>query len=166
MSERKRSFPPVVNDQTRLLILGSLPGEVSLAKAQYYAYPQNQFWRLMGAVLDEPLPAMDYDSRLQTLLQHGVGLWDVVAEAERQGSLDSQIKQAVGNDLQALVANLPHLVTIGFNGNTSARLGTRQLSTQAATYRLIALPSSSPAHTQAFEQKLQRWQQLKASLSG
>ena len=79
----KRCFPPVVDTHTRVLILGSLPGEASLAQAQYYAYKHNQFWRLVGEVISQDLPNMDYAMRLQTLLAHHIGLWDVVAEAKR-----------------------------------------------------------------------------------
>jgi len=84
---RKRSFAPVVDEHTRVLLLGSLPGERSLAAGQYYANPQNQFWRLLATVLDLPLLSLGYEDRLTCLLAHGVGLWDVVAEARRPGSL-------------------------------------------------------------------------------
>ena len=86
---RKRSFPPVVDKNTRLLMLGSLPGEASLAAQRYYAHPRNLFWRLMGLVIGEALESLDYNARLATLLRHRVGLWDVVAEAAREGSLDA-----------------------------------------------------------------------------
>ncbi|MEA3270706.1 MAG: DNA-deoxyinosine glycosylase, partial [Pseudomonadota bacterium] len=78
----KRCFPPVVDAHTRVLILGSLPGEASLAQSQYYAHKQNQFWRLAGEVIGQDLPGMEYAARLQVLLAHRIGLWDVVAEAK------------------------------------------------------------------------------------
>jgi hypoxanthine-DNA glycosylase len=77
--QTKRSFPPVVDADTRLLVLGSLPGDRSLAAARYYAHPQNQFWQLMSAVIDVDLPSLDYDARLAALRTARVGLWDVVA---------------------------------------------------------------------------------------
>src|SRR3546814_9631689 len=83
---RKRSFPPVVDQRTRLLILGSLPGEQSLAAGRYYANPRNQFWALVGDAIGVDLPALDYDARLHTLLDHRIGLWDSVGEAARVGS--------------------------------------------------------------------------------
>ncbi len=80
----KHCFAPVVDSNTRLLILGSLPGEMSLAQGQYYAHKQNRFWHLMGDVIGEALPHMNYDERLQALLDHRVGLWDVIAKARRR----------------------------------------------------------------------------------
>ncbi|SFB98214.1 DNA-deoxyinosine glycosylase [Collimonas sp. OK412] len=157
----KRSFPPVVDEQVRLLILGSLPGNVSLAHSQYYAHPQNAFWRLISEVVGGDLRALDYAQRLQALLGHGVGLWDVVAEAQRQGSLDSNIVDHADNDLVGLIDSLPRLTTIGFNGGTAARLGLKTLKERAEKYRIVLLPSSSPAHTMAYEKKLAQWVNLK-----
>lgn len=158
--QRQRCFPPVVDARTRLLILGSLPGVQSLAKAQYYGNRQNAFWRLMSAVLATDLVGLDYAARLQTLLAHGVGLWDVVAEAQRAGSLDSAIRQRDDNDLLALLARYPAIRTIGFNGGTAARLGLKILGERAARYCIVALPSSSPAYTLPYEEKLVQWQKL------
>ncbi|MBW8880774.1 MAG: DNA-deoxyinosine glycosylase, partial [Asticcacaulis sp.] len=88
----KQSFPPVVDAHVRVLILGSLPGEVSLRQQQYYAHPTNHFWRLTGTVIGADLVHLPYDMRLKTLLQHRVGLWDVIREARRAGSLDGNIR--------------------------------------------------------------------------
>lgn len=163
---RKQCFPPVVDARTRLLLLGSLPGEVSLAKAEYYAHRQNQFWRLIGAVIGvEGLRDLDYPARLETLREHGVGLWDVIAEAEREGSLDGNIRNDVHNDLAELVASLPALRAVGFNGGTSARIGRKKLAAQAKTLVLIDLPSSSPAYTLPFADKLAVWQGLQAVIA-
>jgi len=156
----KRSFPPVVDSHTRILILGSLPGEISLAQSQYYANRHNRFWALIGAVIGEDLPAMAYPDRLQTLLRHRIGVWDVVAEARRDGSLDSNIRNPSSNDLLGLAHGLPELAVIAFNGATAARIGLKQLGSGAGRYRIIRLPSSSPAHTQAFAEKLAAWQVL------
>ena len=157
---RKRCFPPVVDARTRLLVLGSLPGEKSLEIQQYYGNRQNKFWELLGAVIGVDLRSMHYDARLATLLEHGVGLWDVIAEAERAGSLDAAISNPSHNALAELVGTLPTLRAIGFNGATAARLGRKQLQAGAADLALIDLPSSSPAHTIGFEPKLQVWRQL------
>lgn len=165
MSARKRCFPPVVDADTRILLLGSLPGEASLQAGRYYAYPQNQFWRLLGAVLDEPLPQLDYPARLVTLLRHGVGLWDVIAEAERPGSLDAAIRADTHNDLEALLASLPKLAAIGFNGGTAARIGRRQIHTLETELAMVDLPSSSPTYTRAFEDKLMAWRMLQRFLA-
>jgi len=158
---RKRSFPPVTDERVRLLILGSLPGEVSLAHSQYYANPQNRFWRLMSAVIESDLTALPYPARLQALLANGIGLWDVVAEAHREGSLDSRIREHVHNDLVELINQLPQLTTIAFNGGTAARLGLKALKENADRYRIIKLPSSSPAYTLPYADKLRAWQILR-----
>ncbi|UIF85248.1 DNA-deoxyinosine glycosylase [Cupriavidus sp. UYPR2.512] len=161
----KRCFPPVVDAGTRILILGSLPGEASLAQSQYYAHRQNQFWRLTGDVLREDLVHMDYAARLQTLLAHHVGLWDVVAQAKREGSLDSNIRGHAGNDLAGLVESLPKLEVIAFNGGTADRIGMKALAQHGDRHRIVRLPSSSPAHTLAYAEKLRAWQQLGVWLS-
>lgn len=162
--ERKQCFAPVVDANTRLLVLGSLPGEKSLAQAQYYAHPQNRFWMLMSAVIGVQLPALDYATRLQTLLQHGVGLWDVVAQARRSGSLDSNIRDRDDNDLPALLARYPAIKAIAFNGGTAHRLGLKVLGEHASRYHIIVLPSSSPAYTLAYAEKLAGWTALRTVL--
>jgi hypoxanthine-DNA glycosylase len=161
---RKRCFPPVVDARTRLLVLGSLPGEKSLEIQQYYGNRQNKFWELLGAVLELDLRSLNYDGRLAALREHGVGLWDVIAEAERAGSLDAAISNPSHNALLALVETLPYLRAIGFNGGTAARLGRKQLQAGPAGLALIDLPSSSPAHTVGFEPKLTVWRQLSTYL--
>ena len=94
MAALKSSFAPVVDADTRLLILGSLPGEVSLQRGQYYANPRNQFWRLMATVTDSQMPDA-YEDRLAHLLRYGIGLWDTVKAAHRTGSLDAAIQSAL-----------------------------------------------------------------------
>ncbi len=160
---RKRSFPPVVDANTRLLVLGSLPGEASLATGRYYAHPRNLFWPLIGMAVDEDLAAMPYEARLEALLRHGVGLWDVVAEASRAGSLDSAITDAAENDLRGLVERLPALRAVAFNGGTSAKTGMRQLAGVEGV-ALVRLPSSSPAYAGRTELKRQAWMALGAFL--
>ncbi len=158
----KHSFAPVVNEHTRVLVLGSLPGEASLAKSQYYAHPQNRFWHLIGDVIGEPLPGMEYEARLQALLDHRVGLWDVIAKAKREGSLDSRIRDHATNDLAALVAMLPNLVAVAFNGGTAAKIGMQALAESRASLDLVKLPSSSPAYAAVrYAEKLIAWEALR-----
>ena len=159
MDEVKRSFPPVADARTRVLVLGSLPGEESLARRQYYANPRNHFWRLIGAVIGVDLLALPYRSRLEALLESGVGLWDTVGAATRRGSLDGNIRGHSANDIPALAASLPALRAVGFNGGKSASLGRPQLAARA-DLALIPLPSSSPAFTRPFEEKLAAWKRL------
>lgn len=157
---RKRCFDPVVDERTRVLVLGSLPGEQSLARQEYYGNTQNRFWMLLSEVIGLDLVPMDYPSRLQTLLANGVGLWDVIAEAAREGSLDSRIRDRAENNLLGLIAELPNLKTIAFNGSTAARLGMKALGHHGQRYRIVPLPSSSPAYTLSYAEKLRQWQVL------
>ena len=159
----KRAFDPVVDARTRLLILGSLPGDASLKAAQYYAHPQNGFWRLIGGVVGAELAALPYPDRLEALKASGVGLWDTVASAERPGSLDAAIRSPEAADLSGLVANLPELRAVAFNGGTSAKLGRRILS-GATDLDLIDLPSSSAAHARPLSEKATAWSILQRYL--
>lgn len=159
----KRSMPPVGSTDASLLILGSLPGEASLAAQRYYAHPQNQFWRLLGGALAEPLAELPYEQRLARLAERRVALWDVVGMAKRLGSLDGAIREATANPLRDYVATHPRLRAVAFNGNTAARLGRLAIGDPGGI-ELIDLPSSSPAYTIAFAEKAKRWAVL-ASLA-
>jgi hypoxanthine-DNA glycosylase len=151
-------FPPVANADTRIMVFGSFPGVASLAATRYYAHPRNQFWRLVGAVLGEDLVGLAYPERLARLLSHGIGLWDVLAACQRQGSLDSAIRHAQPNDFAGLRAHAPRLEKICLNGKTAGRFSPVLV---AAGYRTLVLPSSSPAYIMlSFEQKLAAWQGL------
>ena len=163
MDGLKRSFPPVADDRTRVLVLGSLPGEQSLARSQYYAHPRNQFWRLIGAVAGIELVELGYEDRLAALLGAGIGLWDSVASATRRGSLDGAIRDHSTNALHALAAELPALRAVGFNGGKAAALG-RPLLQPRGDLALVDLPSSSPAYTLPFAAKLEAWLELRAFL--
>ncbi|RYD43458.1 MAG: DNA-deoxyinosine glycosylase [Sphingomonadales bacterium] len=160
---RHTSFAPHVAPDTRLLILGSLPGARSLAERQYYAHPTNQFWRLLGEVLSQPLADMLYDERMTALREAKVGLWDVIRSAERQTSSDSLIREAEAHDLAALIADLPDLSMIAFNGGKAAAIGRRQLPVPEGM-AVIDLPSSSAANTIGFVAKLERWLALREAL--
>ena len=162
----KHSFAPVVNEGVRVLVLGSLPGEASLSQGRYYAHPQNRFWHLIGDVIGEALPSMDYEARLQALLDHRVGLWDVIAKAKREGSLDSRIRDHATNDLAALVAALPNLAAVAFNGGTAAKIGMQALAESRISLDLIKLPSSSPAYAAVpYGEKLRAWETLRKWLA-
>lgn len=148
-----------------MLILGSLPGEASLAAGHYYAHPRNLFWTLVGSAIGRDLPALGYEARLETLRANGVGLWDVVRSGQRKGSLDAALREVEGNDLAALVRRLPHLAAIAFNGATAARLG-RALLGPAPGPALLDLPSSSPAYAvMPLAEKQARWLALREHLA-
>ena len=142
--DRKSSFPPVVAPDTRVLVLGSLPGQSSLAAGRYYAHPQNRFWHLIGKVIGVALVPLGYEARLAALLEAKVGLWDTVASARRTGSLDAAIREMEPTPLADLARSLPELRAVGFNGKASARIGMPQLA--GTGLALIPLPSSSPAN--------------------
>lgn len=161
----KRAFAPLADDRTRLLVLGSLPGDASLKAAQYYAHPQNGFWRLIGVAIGRDLHAMDYADRIEALRVAGVGLWDVIASAERPGSLDAAIRSPQAADLRGLIAGLPNLKAVAFNGATAAK-GGRKILAGVEGLTLIDLPSSSPAHaTRTLAEKAEHWALLKDVLA-
>ncbi len=159
MASLKRSMAPVGAADARLLILGSLPGEASLAAQRYYAHPNNQFWRLLGEAIGEELASLDYEARLQCLAEREIALWDVVAEARRRGSLDGAIRAATPNELADFVAAHPRLRAIAFNGRTAAAIGRRALG-QCDGLAFIDLPSSSAALTRPFADKAAAWAHL------
>ncbi|MFN6934127.1 MAG: DNA-deoxyinosine glycosylase [Tsuneonella sp.] len=128
----------------RILILGSLPGEASLAAQRYYAHPQNRFWHLVGHAIGRDIASLDYDTRIARLLESGIALWDTVASARRDGSLDAAIREAAHAQLAELVATLPQLRAVAFNGRKASAIGRPQLA--QTDLALVDLPSSSPAN--------------------
>ena len=152
----KLGLPPIARSDARLFILGSLPGDASLAARRYYAHPTNQFWRLLGAAIDEPLQELDYEARLERLAHRGIGLWDVIASAVRSGSLDQAIRNAGHNPIEDLLAGFPEVRAIAFNGATASAIGRKLLSARDAL-TLIDLPSSSAANTRTFAEKAAAW---------
>ena len=160
---RHASFAPHVAPDARLLILGSLPGARSLAERRYYAHPTNQFWRLVGEVIGQPLAAMIYEARLATLADAKIGLWDVIRSAERRTSSDSHIREADPHDLAALVSNRPDLRMIAFNGGKAAAIGRRQIAPPGAI-AIVDLPSSSAANTASFAATREAWLGLRDAL--
>jgi hypoxanthine-DNA glycosylase len=157
MTKSATGFPPVIDGDVETLILGSFPSVASLGKAQYYGHPQNQFWRLVGAAIGEPLAGMDYESRKRTLLAHHIGLWDVIGACVREGSLDADIRDPRHNDFARVTAAAGGLRRIFFNGKTAGKFE-RQFA--AWGYETTLLPSSSPAYTLRFEEKLEQWRRI------
>ncbi len=151
-------LPPVIARHTRIVVLGSFPGVASLRAQQYYAHPRNQFWPLVGTILGEPMTDLPYRDRVARLRERGVGLWDVYAACEREGSLDSAIERAELNDLAGLKRRAPALQAVAHNGGESAR---HRRHTQALGLPVWRLPSSSPANASwSFERKLLAWRQV------
>lgn len=157
-------FAPVIREDARLLVLGSLPGRASLAAGRYYAHPRNLFWRLIGEAIGRELGTLDYEARLAALLAAHVGIWDTVAAAVRPGSLDADIRLHAASDLGSLAGRLPGLRAIAFNGATAARIGRRELGPRD-DLALIDLPSSSPAYASLpYDRKAVAWRALSAFL--
>jgi hypoxanthine-DNA glycosylase len=146
---------PVLGPATRLVVLGSFPGVASLRAQQYYGHPRNHFWPILGALWGLDLVALPYAARLQQVLAHGLGIWDVYASCRREGSLDSAIEDAELNDLASLRRLAPQLRAVAHNGGESAR---SMRHTRALGVPVLKLPSTSPANASwSFERKLAAW---------
>ena len=146
---------PVVDANTRFIVLGSFPGVASLQAQQYYGHPRNHFWPILSALWGVDLLAAPYAARLIEVRRRGLGLWDVYASCRREGSLDSAIEQAQLNDLAGLQRLTPKLRAIAHNGAESARAMVHTRALGAAVHRL---PSTSPANASwSFERKLAAW---------
>jgi hypoxanthine-DNA glycosylase len=158
----KLGLPAVAPPDARLFVLGSLPGDASLAVRRYYAHPTKQFWRLLGLAIGEELQALDYEARLRRLAERRIGLWDVIASASRRGSLDQAIRQAEHNRIAHLLSDFPDLQAIAFNGSTAARIGRALIGEPPQRLALIDLPSSSAANTTPFADKAAAWSVLEA----
>jgi double-stranded uracil-DNA glycosylase len=156
---RIESLPPIVSERSTVLILGSMPGEVSLKAGQYYAHQKNIFWRIMGELFGAG-PSAPYERRIQILQSVGVALWDVLQACSRSGSLDASIREAVANDFVTFFAKHPNITPVFFNGIKAQKVFRRYvlptLTKDRHTYTL--LPSTSPAHAAIpREAKIQAW---------
>ena len=157
----KAGLPPIARADARLFVLGSLPGDASLAAQRYYAHPTNQFWRLLGLAIDEDLHSLDYGQRLERLAYRRVGLWDVIASATRRGSLDQAIREAEHNRIEHLLRDFKDLRAIAFNGATASAIGRKLIGAEPVPgVTLIDLPSSSAANTRPFAEKAHAWTKL------
>jgi hypoxanthine-DNA glycosylase len=157
----KAGLPPIARSDARLFVLGSLPGDASLAARRYYAHATNQFWRLLGPAIGEDFVGLDYDERLERLAERRVGLWDVIASASRRGSLDQAIRDAQHNRIEHLLHDFPNLRAIAFNGAAAAAAGRKLIGEAPSRLTLIDLPSSSAANTRPFAEKAARWSVLR-----
>ena len=160
-AERRIGLPAVARSDARLFILGSLPGDASLAARHYYAHPTNQFWRLLGSAIGEALQPLSYEQRLRRLAQRRIGLWDVIASAARRGSLDQAIREAEHNRIEHLLHEFPELRAIAFNGSTASAAGRKLIGEPPPEVRLVDLPSSSAASTRPFAEKAAAWAVLR-----
>lgn len=163
----KYSFLPIVGPNARLLVLGTLPGEVSLELQQYYGHARNQFWPIMAEICGEKLPSA-YADRVDMVRRSKVALWDVLHSAERNGTaLDSAIKNECANDLASFFRQYPMIRTVAFNGNNANKFFKRHVQKRqdlpANLVLLPALPSTSPAFARAPAAKAAKWQEILAA---
>jgi hypoxanthine-DNA glycosylase len=160
-------FPPIARRDADTLILGSLPGRKSLEMQQYYAHPQNAFWKLIGAIFDAE-GSLPYTRRVRILTTHHIALWDVLAAAERAGSLDSAIvhRSALANDFAKFFRSHPRIRRVFFNGRKAEEMYRRfvlpKLGPGFEGIHYECLPSTSPAHAgMTFAKKLETWSRIK-----
>lgn len=155
---RLQGLAPVIDANTRVLVLGSFPGVASLRAQQYYGHPQNHFWKILGALWQLPLPSMAYPERVAALLDHGVGVWDVYGACEREGSLDANIRNAEVNDFAWVQRACPLLEAVAHNGGESFRHAQHTAQLGLPVYKL---PSTSPANASwSFDRKLAAWSEV------
>jgi double-stranded uracil-DNA glycosylase len=164
---RLTGLAPVSPAKASVLILGSMPGNISLTQQQYYAHSRNAFWPIMAQLCGFE-SALPYNTKVQQLTRCGVALWDVIGSCQRDGSLDSAIRAEQVNDFASFFVSQPLLTAIGFNGAKAWHSFKRHVLVQQIVppqLKLIVLPSTSPAHAAlSFSDKLQQWQQLKPFL--
>lgn len=162
---RVQSFPPLVDDGSRILILGSMPGVASLQAHEYYGNPRNYLWRILYALFDGGVPDERYEDRLAFALGHGIAIWDVFASCVRKGSLDSDIRDAVPNDIPGLLRQYPGIAVIACNGGKShgellKRFGD---APELAGRTVVRLPSTSPVPTRDYrglDDRLAAWRKI------
>lgn len=155
MQNRISSFPPFIDNQSEILILGSIPGVKSLEKQQYYAHPQNKFWKIIFELLNEKFTE-DYSERLNIVKKHHIAIWDVIDSCERKGSLDSEIKNEEANQIGELLEQYPKVQAIFCNGGKSYK-NLQKILGKNYKLPIYLLPSTSPLHTVSFEKKLEEW---------
>lgn len=155
----KTSFAPISGPETKILILGSLPGDKSLALNEYYGHPRNRFWRIISEITQSTPPAT-YTDKKALLQKTSIGVWDVAHKAIRKGSLDAVIKQEEPNDLDSFISAHSNLKTIGFNGKKAEKLFDKYF-TRKPEIRYVSLPSTSPANAAIhFENICKTWEQI------
>jgi len=158
MQNRISSFSPLIDVQSQIIILGSIPGVKSLEKQQYYAHPQNKFWKIIFELLNEEFTE-NYTQRIEVLKKHHIALWDVIDSCERKGSLDSEIKNEEANQIAELLDKHPNVKAIFCNGGKSYK-NLQKLLGKSYKLPIFLLPSTSPLHTVSFEKKLEEWKRI------
>jgi TDG/mug DNA glycosylase family protein len=156
MNHGETTMDPILNDETEILIVGTYPSQISRRLDQYYGNPNNHFWKLMSHLLDVDLQEMDYNARIETLLQHRIGLWDTIGSCDITGSSDSSIRNEACNDF----SHLGHIRKIICNGKKAYDcIGWCSLPENISRENIVQVPSSSPARAMRFEEKLAEWKE-------
>ncbi|MBW6469818.1 MAG: DNA-deoxyinosine glycosylase [Methanosarcinaceae archaeon] len=151
---KKKGLAPIIDTNTRILILGSLPSDESIRKQQYYGNPGNDFWKLISEVIGKDIATLDYGAKIQKLKEHGIGLWDVLSTSEREGSLDSNIMNEEINDFSYLKNDAPNLWLVCFNGK---KAGKYEDALRKHGIETKVLPSSSGANRRYSEKRIVEW---------
>jgi hypoxanthine-DNA glycosylase len=163
---RKEGFPPLVDEKTEVLILGTMPGDRSIRTGQYYANPTNQLWKIIFHIFNSGAIVFDYNDKTDLLLRNRIGLWDVLFRANRVGSLDSNIHNEELNDFEQLFKDFPKIRAIIFNGKKPAEYF-RGIEKIPKDIELYILPSTSSANTnKTFERKLHEWKEVLTKYNG
>ena len=150
------SFPPIINENSKILILGSIPGVKSLEMQQYYAHPQNKFWKIICEIFNEEFTT-NYQQRIKILEKHHIALWNVIDTCERKGSLDSEIRNEEANKIEELLQNFPNIKAIFCNGQKSHK-NLQKILGKKFRLPIIVLPSTSPAYAGlSYFDKLKLW---------
>ncbi len=151
------SFQPIINERSRILILGSMPGVESLRLQQYYANPRNQFWKILYELFDTQASQV-YEERISFIKSKEIAIWDVIENCYREGSLDSKIREEKVNDFWALFKTYPDIKTVLFNGGKAYETYKKWIGFgEIPNLTFQKLTSSSPANTKRYEEKLREW---------
>ena len=162
MQNRIFSFPPIIDNNSKIIILGSIPGVKSLEKQQYYGHPQNKFWKIIFELFSEEFTE-NYEERIQILKKYHIALWDVIDSCERKGSLDSEIKNEEANQIAELLEKHQNIQMIFCNGGKSYK-NLQKILGKNYKIPVFLLPSTSPLHTVSFEKKFEEWKIIKTYL--
>jgi hypoxanthine-DNA glycosylase len=162
MSNRISSFPPIISNDSKILILGSVPGVKSLEMQEYYAHPQNKFWKIIFELFKENF-SENYLDKIKILKKNKIAVWDVIDSCERIGSLDTKIKNEENNDVLQLLKKYSNIKTIFCNGGKSYK-NLQKIAGKNFEIPIYLLPSTSPLHTISFEKKLENWKIIKTFL--
>ncbi|KQT18343.1 DNA-deoxyinosine glycosylase [Chryseobacterium sp. Leaf404] len=162
MQNRISSFPPVINEESKILILGSVPGVKSLEKQEYYGHPQNKFWKIIFELFNEDFTE-NYKEKIKILKKNNIAVWDVIDTCERKGSLDSEIRNEEANDIRNLLETHPNIQAIFCNGGKSYK-NLKKILDKNSEIPVYLLPSTSPLHTISYERKLEDWKIIKTYL--